>query len=592
MQKILVVVAMCIVLAACNTTGGNNKSDDNKELATMLDQYYEETLQLFPLSATGVGDNRYNDLLYADFTESYRLKLKEFSDRYLNEIKKFDREKLNQNDQISYDIFRREMEMNIEGLAFHDNYIPCNQFYALPLSLGQMGSGEGNQPFKTVKDYDDWIKRATAFSAWTDSAIVYFKKGMETGFVLPKSIVVKMIPQMQAMITDSAHSSLFYGPVTKMPADFSDADKQRLTTAYIKLINEQIVPSYKKLAVFLNDEYLPKARATSGINAVPDGDKYYAYLVRQQTTTNKSPEEIYQTGLKEVARIHAIMDSVKKATGFKGDLTAFFNFMRADQQFTPYKTPKEVLNAFEAIHQRMMPNLTKMFTLTPKTGFEIRQTEAFRAASASAEYQQGTADGSRPGIFYVPILDAAKFNITSGMESLFLHEAIPGHHYQISLQQEDTLLPKFRRFGGNNAYVEGWALYCESLGKELGLYTDPYQYMGALGDEMHRAIRLVVDVAIHTKNMSREEAIKYMMDNEAISEQGATAEIERYMVIPAQALGYKIGALKIRELRSRYETQLGTRFSIADFHNEVLKHGAMSLEVLEKYMDSWAIKQQ
>lgn len=287
MQKILVVVAMCIVLAACNTNGGNNKSDDNKELATMLDQYYEETLQLFPLSATGVGDNRYNDLLYADFTESYRIKLKEFSDRYLNEIKKFDREKLNQNDQISYDIFKREMEMNIEGLTFKDNYIPFNQFYALPLSLGQMGSGEGNQPFKTIKDYDDWIKRATAFSAWTDSAIVYFKKGMETGFVLPKSIVVKMVPQMQAMVTDSAQSSLFYGPVTKMPADFSDADKQRLTTAYIKLINEQIVPSYKKLAVFLNDEYLPKARATSGINAVPDGDKYYAYLVRQQTTTNK-----------------------------------------------------------------------------------------------------------------------------------------------------------------------------------------------------------------------------------------------------------------------------------------------------------------
>jgi uncharacterized protein (DUF885 family) len=232
-----------------------------------------------------------------------------------------------------------------------------------------------------------------------------------------------------------------------------------------------------------------------------------------------------------------------------------------------------------------------MFTVTPKTGFEIRQTEAFRAASASAEYNQGTPDGSRPGIFYVPILDATTFNFTSGMESLFLHEAIPGHHYQISLQQEDTSLPKFRRFGGNNAYIEGWALYCESLGKELGLYTDPYQHMGALGDEIHRAIRLVVDVAIHTKGMSREEAIKYMMDNEAISEQGATAEIERYMIIPAQALGYKIGALKIRELRSRYEKQLGSKFNIAGFHTEVLLDGAMPLEVLEKKMDTWAGKQ-
>lgn len=257
----------------------------------------------------------------------------------------------------------------------------------------------------------------------------------------------------------------------------------------------------------------------------------------------------------------------------------------------PYKTPKDVLDAFENIHQRMQPNLKKEFTHVPKTPFEIRQTEAFRAASASAEYNQGSADGSRPGIFYVPILDATKFNTTSGMESLFLHEAIPGHHYQISLTQENTSLPKFRRFGGDNAYVEGWALYCESLGKELGLFTDPYQHMGALGDEIHRAIRLVVDVAIHTKGMTREQAIKYMMDNEPISEQGATAEIERYMAMPGQALGYKIGALKIRELRTKYEKQLGSKFNIAEFHNQILKDGSMPLSVLETKMDAWAAKQ-
>ncbi|HLK28302.1 MAG TPA: DUF885 domain-containing protein, partial [Puia sp.] len=342
------------------------------------------------------------------------------------------------------------------------------------------------------------------------------------------------------------------------------------------------------LADFLKNEYLPKSRATSGINAIPNGDAYYNFLIRDQTTTDKSSEEIYQTGLNEVARIRKIMDSVKNAVGFKGDLAAFFEYMKTDKKFTPYKTPKEVLDAFEAIHQRMEPNLKKMFTHVPKTRFEIRQTEAFRAASASAEYFQGSADGTRPGIFYVPILDATKFNTTSGMESLFLHEAIPGHHYQVSLQQEDTLLPKFRRFGGNNAYMEGWALYCESLGKELGLYTDPYQYMGALGDEIHRAIRLVVDVAIHTKNMTREQAIKYMMDNEPISEQGATAEIERYMAIPGQALGYKIGALKIRELRTKYEELLGSKFSLSDFHDEILKDGAMPLQVLERKMDAWA----
>ena len=592
MKKIFIAIIIVAALASCKQPENNSNSEDNKELATLLDNYFEEVLQLYPINATTIGDTRYNDLLPIDFTDSYRLKLKEVYTRYLADITKFNREQLNQHDQISYDIFKREMEMNTEGLGFHDNYIPSNQFAALPLALGQMGSGEGIQPFKTVKDYDNWIKRATAFSVWTDSAIVYFKKGMEAGFVLPKSLVIKMVPQMQGMVTDSAQGSLFYGPVKKMPENFSDADKQRITDGYVKLINEQLIPSFKKLGNFLQKEYLPKTRTTSGIGTLPDGAKYYAYLVRQQTTTNKTPEEIYQTGLQEVARIRANMDSIKNVTGFKGNLPAFFEFMKTDKQFMPYKTPKEVLDAFEAIHQRMMPNLKKMFTVTPKTGFEIRQTEAFRAASASAEYNQGTPDGSRPGIFYVPILDATTFNFTSGMESLFLHEAIPGHHYQISLQQEDTSLPKFRRFGGNNAYIEGWALYCESQGKELGLYTDPYQHMGALGDEIHRAIRLVVDVAIHTKGMSREEAIKYMMDNEAISEQGATAEIERYMVIPAQALGYKIGALKIGEMRSRFEKQLGSKFNIAGFHTEVLKDGAMPLEVLEKKMDTWAKTQQ
>ena len=315
------------------------------------------------------------------------------------------------------------------------------------------------------------------------------------------------------------------------------------------------------------------------------------FLVRQQTTTNLSPEEIYQTGLAEVKRISAAMDSVKTITGFTGSRQSFFKYLNTDKKFTPYKTPGEVLAAFESIHQKMQPQLQRLFGHTPKSPFEIRQTEAFRAASASAEYNQGSADGSRPGIFYIPIVDATRFNITSGMESLFLHEAIPGHHYQISLQQENEKLPKFRRFGGQNAYVEGWALYCESLGKELGLFTDPYQYFGALGDEMHRAIRLVVDVAMHAKKMTREEAIAYMMDNEPISEEGATAEIERYMVVPAQALGYKIGALKIRELRSRYEKNLGAKFKVAAFHDAVLKDGSLPLDLLEKKMDAWATRQ-
>lgn len=342
---------------------------------------------------------------------------------------------------------------------------------------------------------------------------------------------------------------------------------------------------------FLEHEYLPVTRTSTGINAVPDGEKYYRFLVKQQTTTTFTPDEIYETGLAEVKRIRAEMEKTKEAVGFKGDLKAFFSYINSDPQFTPFKTAPEVIAAFQSIQELIQPNLEKLFSKTPETAFEIRQTEAFRAASASAEYQQGTPDGSRPGVFYVPILDAATFNITSGMQSLFLHEATPGHHYQISLQQENTRLPKFRRFGGNNAYVEGWALYCESLGKELGLYKDPYQYIGALGDEMHRAIRLVVDVGMHTKGMTREQAIQYMINNEQISEAGAIAEIERYMVIPAQALGYKIGALKIRALRTKYEQQLGDRFKVNAFHDAVLKDGSLPLEVLETKMDKWATKQ-
>ena len=599
---LLLFIAPLFFIACNNKKKEAEMKNDNKDLAALFENYYNERMQLVPIESTQNGDTTNNDKLYADFTDSYRDKYKEFFGRYLSEIKKYNRDELSENDKISYDIFKREMEITLEGLSLgwfanlvtypDHRYIPFNQFGGIPISMGQLGSGEGSQPFKTIKDYEDWLKRASAFSAWTDSAIIYFRKGINANIVLPQPLVKKMIDEMNGMLVNEVTKSLFYGPVNKIPANFSDGDRKRISADLVKLIKEQIIPSYKKLSDFLRTEYLPKARTTTGINAVPHGDQYYNFLVRYWTTTNKTPEEIYQTGLSEVKRIRGIMDSVKNAVGFKGDLNAFFEYMRTDKRFMPFKTPEEVLVATRSILARIQPNVKKMFTHTPKSPFEIRQTEAFRAASASAEYVPGTPDGKRPGIYYIPILDATKFNITGGMESTFLHEAIPGHHYQISLQQEDTLLPKFRRFAWYGAYGEGWALYCESLGKELGVYTDPYQYMGALGDEIHRAIRLVVDPAMHTGKMTREEAIKYMIDNEAIDEQGATAEIERYMAVPAQALSYKIGALKIRELRNRYQQQLGNKFNIAAFHDEFLKDGCMPLEVAEKKMDAWAERQK
>jgi uncharacterized protein (DUF885 family) len=572
---------LLFLLASCSKQKSATSSD-NKGFTKLTDQFYEEGLKLFPLNATYSGDNRYNDLLPNDGSAAFIKEAKTYYKKYMDSLNSYDTAELNENDKISYAVLKDQASTALEGYNYRFEYLPFNQMFSLPLTIGQFGSGTGAQPFKTVKDYNDWLKRLNDFSVWADTAIANFKKGAAAGVVFPRSIVVKMYPQMYSMVVTDPTKSLFYGPINLFPKDFSASDKNRLTDEYKQTIMKVVVPTYKKLGDYLKNEYLPKARATSDLSTLPGGKEMYAYLVKQQTTTNRSPEQIYQTGLKEVARIRGLMDSIKNSVGFKGDLKAFFEYMKTDKRFTPYKSPKEVLAAFDNIHKRMEPNLKKLFNHTPKTPFEIRQTEAFRAASASAEYSQGSADGKRPGIFYVPILNASTFNTTSGMESLFLHEAIPGHHYQISLAQENTNLPKFRRFSVYGAYVEGWALYCESLGKELGLYTDPYQHMGALGDEMHRAIRLVVDVAIHTKGMSREDAIKYMMDNEAMSQEGAVAEIERYMAIPAQALSYKTGSMKIRELRTKYEKQMGSKFNVAEFHNQVLKDGSVPLGVFVK----------
>ncbi|EOR94422.1 protein of unknown function DUF885 [Arcticibacter svalbardensis MN12-7] len=580
--------ALLILLVSCVQKSTKNTLPAQKDISGLFSKYWEKHAQLYPIDATQQGDNRYNDVLPDDQTQAYRDTLKAFYTTTLNELKTYKRDSLNANDQISYDVLAYEMNIQLEGLKQNTWMLPFNQFWGLPITLAQLGSGDGFQPFKTVKDYQNWLLRVKAFGPWTDSAIANMKTGISKGLVFPASLVLKMIPQMQAMVVDDPSKSVFYGPLNKFPASFTAQQKEELKTQYIQMIQTDVIPDYKKLLVFLQKDYLPKARKSSGLSAIPGGKNMYSYLVKYYTTTNEAPEEIYKTGLSEVTRIRSEMELVKNEVGFSGDLPEFFTYLRTSPRFTPFKSAKDVLNAFSGIYERVKPNVNELFGTKPKALFEIRQTEAFREASASAEYNQGSPDGKRPGIFYVPVPDAAKFNITSGMESLFLHEAIPGHHYQVSLQQENESLPAFRRFAWYGAYGEGWALYTESLGKELGLYTDPYQYMGALGDEMHRAVRLVVDVAIHLKGMSREQAIKYMMENESIDENGATAEVERYMAIPGQALSYKVGALKIRELRGKYQKELKGKFRLSDFHDELLKDGCLPLSILESKMNKWA----
>jgi uncharacterized protein (DUF885 family) len=590
-MKLFYSLACIIVFFGCaqDPAERSKSNEKDKDFKAFIDNYYHQRMALFPIEATMNGDTLYNDKLYASFTDSFIANVHSFYTRTLDTLHNYDREKLSENDKISFDYMNEYVTMLDKDLSFHSNWIPTDQIWGLHLIIGQWATGEGSQPFKTVRDYDNWLKRMTAFGPWLDSAIVYFQKGSAANYTLPKPLVRSMIPQFEFMVTKDAASNLFYSPLKRFPSTFSEEDKKRLTDAYTDAITNVIIPGYRRMAEFLKNEYLHSARSsTTGISELSDGAEHYKLLVRLQTTTDKTPDEIYNIGLSEVKRIRGLMEKIKDSVGFKGDMKAFFKFVNTDPQFTPYKTPEDVLNAFRAIQQRIQPGLPALFSKFPKTPFEIRRTEAFREASASAEYL-ASPDNIKPGIFYVPIIDAKKFNITSGMQSLFLHEAIPGHHFQISLQKENKDLPLMRRFDPvSNAYVEGWALYCESLGQQLNVYDNPYQYFGSLGDEMHRAIRLVVDVALHTKGMTREEAIKYMMENEQISLQGATAEIERYISGPGQALGYKMGQLKIIELRNKYQQLLGDKFSIQDFHTEFLKDGSMPLTVLESKMDRWA----
>ncbi|GAB3532688.1 DUF885 domain-containing protein [Pontibacter brevis] len=595
MNKHQLTLCAALALATLGTAGCTRTTEQeqnteavqaDQNLSQLFENYFEARLKLFPLEATAIADNRYNDQLPNDLSQEHEAQVRQLYQSYLDRINQIDRSKLSAQEQVSYDIFKYEMQISLEGLEQPADLLPVNQFWGLPITMAQLGSGSGNQPFNTPEDYEDFLGRIRGFTVWGDTAIANMRRGMRAGVVLPRALTQKVLPQLQAMVVDDPTKTIFWAPVEKLPDTFTPAQKKSIRQAYTRAIQEEVIPTYKRLYDFMEQEYLSQSRSSTGISGIKGGDDYYKYLVRYWTTTDMTPDQIFETGQQEVARIRSEMEKVKEQVGFKGSLNEFFQYVNDNPKFTPFKTPEEVLGAYRQIEQRMQPQLDRLFGITPESKFEVRQTEAFRAASASAEYNPPAPDGSRPGIFYVPILDASTYNVV-GMESLFLHEAIPGHHYQISIQQEQEGLPRFRQYAWYGAFGEGWALYSESLGKELGLYTDPYQYFGRLSDEMHRAIRLVVDVGMHAKGWTREQAIQYSLDNELTSREAAVAEIERYMAIPGQALSYKIGELKIKELRQRTERELGDKFSISAFHDEILRGGVMPLAVLEKKMEEW-----
>jgi uncharacterized protein (DUF885 family) len=562
-------------------------TEAGQRLSAMFERYFEEYLELDPLTATQIGDNRYNDRLPNYIGPGYRAQAHGMNERYLAAVQEFDPAKLSGEDRISYEIFLRERLEQREAERFPDHLLPLEQTFSLPATMPALGSGTNAQPFATVADYENWLRRLDGFVVFMDQAIVNMREGVARGIVQPRPIMEKVLPQLDGMIVSKAEDSPFFAPVSRFPDTVPVADRERLTVAYRTAIEGKVIPAYRRVRDYVRDEYLPKTRTAVAWTAMPDGKAWYEFLVKQHTTTDMTPEQIHQVGLDEVARILGEMDGVRRQVGFEGDREAFFKYLGSDPQFY-FTKGSDLVQGYDELKLRIDAALPKLFSVFPKADYQVREVEAFRAESAAgAFYESASADGSRPAIFYVNTFDM-KAQPRFGMETLSLHEASPGHHFQGSIAQELTDLPKFRRFGdGYTAYVEGWALYAEYLGRELGLFTDPYQWFGRLNDEQLRAMRLVVDTGLHALGWSREQAISYMVDHSSMSRSYATSEVERYISWPGQALGYKIGDLRMQALRRNAEKELGAKFDVRDFHREVLSDGAVPMDVLEAKIARW-----
>ena len=599
MKKSLIIIMLSLLGYGCKDQTSIENTSEVISIASIFDNYYKFKDRINPIEATKGGNYEYNNFIANYISDSYQKDLKENYTHFLNVLNEYDSKDLSEADLLSMKVMKWDCEVKLEGLnntivtiaspiynlpSFE--LMPLCQIQSLHLYVAQLAAGGSVQPFNTVEDYDNWLKRVDDYISFLDTSISMMKEGMSKNIVLPKVLAQKMIPQLNEFILNPVKDHLFYMPIISMPESINEEEHHRISDEYSHMIINKLKPKYKELKQFLVNEYLPVCRETSGIGALPNGPETYNYLIKLHTTTTMSADQIHELGKNEVARILVEMEDAKNKIGFEGDIKAFFEFVRNSPEQMPFTDPQQVIDNFNSIKERINKTLDQVFEWKPKADFVVRRTEAFREASASAEYVPGTKDASRAGIFYVPIPDVRKYNKYSD-EALFLHEAIPGHHYQLSLQQENTELPEFLHPESMGVFVEGWALYAESLGRELGLYKDPIQYFGMLSMEMHRAIRLVVDTGIHSKGWTREQAIQYSLDNEAESEESVIAEIERYMATPGQALSYKIGQLKIRELRTKAETKLGDKFSVTEFHNQVLNSGSLPLVLLEAKIDNW-----
>ena len=567
-----------------------SQSQAHDALFALFKKSDEDNLRRNPLSALSRGDLRYADQLGNYLTKEYNDAEIAAAKSELAALRAIPRDALSPTDKIAYDVFEYGNVQTLKGfepeIMALTEVRPVNHFAGFHTFYPTFASGKSAAPFKTVLDYENNLKRHRQYAEITDRAIGKFREGLKSGVLETKLTIKNVIEQLDTQLKQPLDQSPFYGPIGMFPETVSAADRTRLTAEYKDVIGNVIYPAHKRLRDFLANEYLPHARDQVGLSQMKGGAKLYQFMIEQTTTLPMTADQLHTLGLSEVARIRGEMEKVKNEVGFKGTLQQFFEDLRTNPKYKP-KSREWLTEEYYRVGKAVDAKVPEYFTLVPKTKLEIRPYEPFREKfEAGGSYQQGTPDGSRPGIFYFNAYDLPS-RTTPGMTTLYLHEGAPGHHFQISLAQENEALPAFMRFGGNTAYVEGWALYAETLGYEMGFYKDPIQRQGTLDDEMLRAMRLVVDTGLHSKGWTREQSIEYMVSNSGLTRTEVTAEVERYIAIPSQALAYKVGALTIQRLRKKAAAALGSKFDIREFHAIVLDTGSLPLPILERKIDDW-----
>lgn len=557
------------------------RSAAGQSLHALFAAEWDYSMQQNPVWASLLGDRRFNDK-WDDVSLAAVESRQQHSQQVLRRLQQIKRAQLNAADQFSYDLFKNRLELAIEGHQFKDYLVPIDQRGGIQ-TLDELTD---QLRFTTVKDYEDWIARLHAFPTYTDQTIELLRAGIKERVLQPKIIMQRIPAQLDKQIADDPQKSNFYKPFRNLPKDFSESEKKRLSTAAEQAITKDVVPSFRKLKQVFEAEYLPASFDQVGVWQVPNGDKAYAYYARLYTTTDLTPEQIHAIGMKEVNRIQGEMQKVMEEVGFKGTREEFFAYLRTDPKFF-YKTGDEILQGTRAMAKRIDPNLLKVFRTLPRTPYGVEPIpDAIAPDTTTAYYSGPAADGSRAGTYYVNLYKPES-RPKWEMLALALHESVPGHHLQIALSRELGEVPNFRKYGGYTAFTEGWGLYAESLGYDMGLYDDPYSRFGQLTYEMWRAVRLVVDTGMHQKHWTRDQAINFFKQNAPKAELDIVNEIDRYIAWPGQALAYKIGQLKITELRQRAAQQLGTKFDLKEFHDVVLLQGAMPLNLLEQRVDGW-----